>query len=79
MSTKSDKTKEKLLSSMRRTKAGASESPASPATTVSNTSAEKTPAKATPAAKTKAPAKAKAPTKAPSTDSFQSGRRIWPD
>jgi len=77
MSTKSDKTKEKLLSSMRRTKAGASESPASPATTVSNTSAEKTPAKATPAAKTKVPAKA--PTKAPSTDSFQSGRRIWPD
>ncbi len=83
MSIKSDKTKEKLLSSMRRTKAGtgASESPTSPATATSETSAsaEKMPAKAKPAAKTKAPAKNKAPVKAPSADSYQSGCRIWPD
>jgi len=74
MSTKSDKTKEKLLSSMRKTKAGASETPAAPASkTVAP--AAKAPAKAKPAAKTKA----KVPAKAPSADPFQSGQRIWPD
>lgn len=74
MSTKSDKTKEKLLSSMRKTKAGTAETPASPAAPAPKTAAPKT---AAPEAKVKP--KAKPATKAVSADSYQVGQRIWPD
>ncbi len=76
-----DKTRQKLVDSMRRTKVGASQK-AAPGTKVE---AKKEPAKKpAPAAKRavvkkpqqKAAAKV---TRAETADSYQAGRRIWPD
>jgi hypothetical protein len=99
MTTSSDKTKKKLLDSMRMSKQGSAATPAK----ASAPAAASTPAKAAPAkAASKAPAKkvAAKPKPAPKTaakkaatgsygsrearatliaDTFESGRRIWPD
>ena len=83
MSKASDKTREKLLNTMRKTKADAAEVPAKPA------AAKKAPAKKKAAKKPKAAPKAKAASKPrakakkksaqAATDPYQGARRIWPD
>lgn len=76
-----DKTRQKLVDSMRRTKVSATKKAAPKASVESKKATASKPA---PAAK-KAPVKKaqpKAAAKVPSTvavDSYQSGRRIWPD
>ena len=67
--TTSDKTGDKLVQSIRKTKAGASPATPKPRTT---TTRKKAPARA--AAKPRTTAKAKT-----TTDPYQSGRRVWPD
>lgn len=72
----SDKTRQKLMDTIRRTKAGnapaAEEKPAEAA-------APKAPAKPKAAASKPAPAKAEKPASAPAASGFSRGRRVWPD
>ena len=77
--TDTDKTREKLLSSIRKTKAAADkeaaatpETPAPPIPSAPAASAPASRASAASAAKTKRPAM-------PATDPYRSGRRVWPD
>jgi len=74
MSTK-DKTRQKLVDSMRRTKASAQEK--------SGTDTETTVTKNTPVPETKTPvrqpAESRTTQKQVQTDPYQSARRIWPD
>lgn len=73
MSTK-DNTGDKLVASIRRTKAGTA------GTTAADTSAAKKPARKPPASK--ASAKPKPATKskpAVNSDAYQAARRVWPD
>jgi hypothetical protein len=82
MSTK-DKTRAKLMDSMRKTKESASAQSHQPTTASSAPKAQSKPAASTPAAK---PAARKPASKAASSgysrrgsDAYQSGGRIWPD
>jgi len=83
MSSQSDKAKAKLLSSMRKTKAGTTESAAAPAPAQeTKPAAPKPAAKVVAKAKPKAKPKAKKAKKKPvatAADPFQSAGRIWPD
>ncbi|KPK38617.1 MAG: hypothetical protein AMJ69_07985 [Gammaproteobacteria bacterium SG8_47] len=73
----SDKTQQKLIDSIRKTKTGAAKAPAPQASTKPTQ-----PAKSAPATKAAAPAK-RAPERAtpasPSADPYRLGRRVWPD
>lgn len=82
--TTADKTKEKLLDSMRRSKSGAArkQSAGTRATATKKTSARRAPAKAKAAAqKQRAPEVdvMMAVTQQTSNDPYQSSGRIWPD
>ncbi len=82
--TNADKTKEKLLDSMRRSKSGAArkQSAGTSTTTTKKTSARRAPAKAKATAqKQRAPEATvmMAVTQQTSNDPYQSSGRIWPD
>ncbi len=69
--TTSDKTADKLVQSIRKTKAGAS--PAAPKTRTTTTR------KKAPAAKSRSSTRTTASAKTTTVDPYQSGRRVWPD
>jgi len=72
-----DKTGEKLLASMRKTKADAADK--SGAEKAENQAASKQEAPSSPPPKKKAPAKRGGRGRTSGGDPYQSGRRIWPD
>ena len=92
MSKTSDKTREKLLSTMRKTKAGTSADNAT-ASVTKDTAAKKKPAakkktpvkkastkpKSTEKAKTATKPRAKGKAKRAAADPYQAGGRVWPD
>lgn len=69
-----DKTGEKLVASMRKTKAGTAQAAGGEQKSGTRSRTNKPAAKKTPARKARSSAGAKA-----RTDPYQSGRRIWPD
>jgi hypothetical protein len=81
--TTADKTKQKLLDSMRKSKSGTARKPAAGtrAKTTQKTTARRAPAKKAAAPKRPAPAETSMPavTRQVSDDPYQSHGRIWPD
>lgn len=81
--TTADKTKQKLLDSMRKSKSGAARKPAAGtrAKTTQKATARRAPAKKADAPKRPAPAETVMPatTRQTSADPYQSRGRVWPD
>jgi len=82
--TTADKTKQKLLDSMRKSKSGAARKPAAADTramTTQKATARRAPAKKAAAPKRPAPAETVMPaiTRQTSEDPYQSQGRVWPD
>jgi hypothetical protein len=76
---KPDKTGEKLVASIRKTRAGAAKKTTAGKTSTTSTAAASARKKAATRPRTAPKAEKKVPQVPGSTDAYQYGRRIWPD